>query len=368
MSDPGSSPRILVLGASGGLGRRIGDEVISKIGPEALLVGDYRPERGRQTAEQLGATFVSVDARDEDSLRRAVADASAVVVAVQQTQPLAQIACIEGGIPCLDVTVHPELVAQIRSLDARARDGGTCCLVLAGMFPGLSGVMAKHATSMLDETDSLDVALCQNTESSVGATGIADMLGLFAQPVLLREAGEATTVPGFSRKRTFHYPMPFGEKTHRLANFVEGGALSEVLNLHDVNLWTGYNKPGFDRLLGALNTVKILSLFNRPGLRTRLAKLIDSGMSSNGPAAEPCAVVARAEGKKDGQARVASVSLSAPSDYGTTASSVVASTRLLLSGDAGAPGVFYPFEVIELRTLTEMMADSELELFEALEP
>ena len=50
-----NSASILVLGASGGLGQHICREVIRQFGPGALLVGDYKPERGRQTAGRLGA-------------------------------------------------------------------------------------------------------------------------------------------------------------------------------------------------------------------------------------------------------------------------------------------------------------------------
>ena len=135
---------ILVLGASGGLGQHICREVIRQFGPGALAVGDYKPARGQQTAQRLGegVSFVHVDAHDPHSLCAALQDdVSAVVVAVQQREPLAQIACIEAGISCLDVTVQPDFIAQVRQLDAPA-----VSIVMAGLFPGLSGVMAKRAT------------------------------------------------------------------------------------------------------------------------------------------------------------------------------------------------------------------------------
>ncbi len=212
---------LLVLGASGGLGLHICREVIRQFGPAALVVGDYKPERGRQTASRLGAevAFAQTDTNDADSLRAALrSGVSAVIVSTQQRAPLAQIACLEAGIPCLDVTVQPDFIAQVHALDAQARAAQTTSLVITALFPGVAREMAKRAAALLDRVDPLDLALCQNNQSSAGATGIADMLGLFAQPVKFREAGETRTLPGFSKTRKFQYPPPFGELAHRLVN------------------------------------------------------------------------------------------------------------------------------------------------------
>ncbi|MCP4197813.1 MAG: hypothetical protein GY762_11750 [Proteobacteria bacterium] len=70
---------ILVLGASGGLGQHICREVIRQYGPTALVVGDYKPDRGQQTARRLGVGFLSRPAttwRLRGGCRRVVAAGS----------------------------------------------------------------------------------------------------------------------------------------------------------------------------------------------------------------------------------------------------------------------------------------------------
>ena len=51
----------------------------------------------------------------------------------------------------------------------RVPETGTPLLTMAGMWPGLSGLMAARAAGMLDRVDRLDLALCQSTQSKVGA-------------------------------------------------------------------------------------------------------------------------------------------------------------------------------------------------------
>ncbi|MBC8264337.1 MAG: saccharopine dehydrogenase NADP-binding domain-containing protein [Anaerolineales bacterium] len=359
---------ILVIGASGGLGQHICREVIRQFGPGALLVGDYKPERGRETANRLGAdvSFAQVDADDLHSLHDALqGGVNAVIVSVQQREPLAQSACIEAGIPCLDVTVQPNLIAQIHQLDVQAQAAQTSLVVMAGLFPGLSGVMARRAAEMLDQVDSLDVALCQSSQSSTGATGIADMLGLFAQPAKFRANGREETVPGFTRKRRFLYPPPLGEKTHRLVNFIEAQVISQELGIPNVNFWTGYDQPSFDLLLAVLNKLKILALFNRPGPRMKLARVVDAATRANTPETEACSVVAEAAGLKDRRPQLARVSILAPSDYGTTAMSVVAMAKLLLTGEVATPGVHHPARIFTLEQL--LRHTDQVELFQTLD-
>ena len=376
-----NTPSILVLGASGGLGQYICREVLRQFGADALIVGDYKPERGEQTASGLGTatsaalstgtsaalstgvSFIQADINNPDSLRAALRErVTAVIVAVAQQTPYAQIACIEAGIPCLDVTVQPQFIAQVKGLDAQAKAADVSSLILTGLYPGIAGVMAKEAAAALDEVDTLDVSLCQNSQSSAGATGVADMLGLFAQPVMYRANGRSEIMRGFMKKRPFQYPPPIGIKNHRLVNFIEAEAVSGALAIPNVNFWTGYDKASFDQILSVLNRLKILTLFNRPRWRTKLANLIAGGMSEAED--ETCAIVAEAVGWKDGQTQVARVSILAGSDYGATALGVVAMAKLLLNGNVVAPGVHHPTQIFSLKPLLAAMGSDDVQLFE----
>jgi saccharopine dehydrogenase-like NADP-dependent oxidoreductase len=368
------SASILVLGASGGLGLSICREVIRQFGADALIVGDYKAERGTATVHRLSTaaatshgtpiSFRQVDVGNFESIKRGLKGATAVIVAVAQQKPLVQMACIEAGIPCLDVTVQPAFVAQVKALDAQAKAARVGSLVLTGLYPGIAGVMAKEAATALDGVDTLDVSLCQSTHSSAGATGIADMLGLFAQPACYRVDGEVETVPGFTKNRPFRYPPPIGTKTHRLVNFVEAEFVSKALNVPNVNFWTGYEKPDFDRMLSLLNRLKILSLFNRPRWRSKLANFIAGARAKAED--ETCAIVAEATGRKDGERCLARVSLLADSDYGATALGVVTMAKVLLDGAVVAHGVFHPTQLFALKPLIAAMDSDEIRLFDTV--
>jgi saccharopine dehydrogenase-like NADP-dependent oxidoreductase len=367
MKPDSTEARILVIGSAGGVGRQMCAEVARQCGPGALVLGDYRLERAEsQAREHPGAASRRVDLRDATSIRDALdPELAGVIVCALQERPEVQSACLERGIPCLDVTGEQEFIVRVHALDGPAREAGTPLLTMAGAWPGLSGLMTVRAAEMLDRVDAIDLALCQSTGSSVGPVGIADMMGSFSRPVSLREGAWVREVPGFSVKRRIEYPEPFGIRRHRLVDFVEGPVLAEALGLAEVRLWTGFDSAAFDGLVSLLRRLGVLALFRRKGLGLRLARGVNAikRLGPTGP--EPIAVVALARGERGGRPARASVSLRGPSDYGLTAMSAVAFARLVAMRGAEAAGAGHPLRLFQLREVIEAIDHPELEVFES---
>jgi saccharopine dehydrogenase-like NADP-dependent oxidoreductase len=358
---------ILVIGSAGGLGRRVCAEVARQCGPGSLVLGDRRPERAASQARgHPGASVRRVDLADTACLESAlVPPLSALIVCPRQERPEVQRICVARRIPCLDVAIEPDFIDRVHSLDSPARETGTPLLSMAGMWPGLSGLMAARAAGMLDRVDRLDLALCQSTQSQVGPEGIADMMGSFARPVPVRSGGRVRQVPGFSLKRRIDYPEPFGVRSHRLVDFVERQALAEALEVPEVDTWTGFDSAGFEMLVALLRRAGVLGLFRRNGIGLRLARAVNAvkGLGPAGP--EPVAVVALARGEREGRAREVRLSLTGPSDYGVTAMAVVAMARLL-PGRTEAAGAGHPLRCFDLPEVIDAIGHPELEISESV--
>jgi hypothetical protein len=236
---------------------------------------------------------------------------------------------------------------------------------MAGMWPGLSGLMAARAVAMLDRVDRLDLALCQSTRSRVGPEGIADMMGSFAKPVAVRSGEPGHEVPGFSLKRRIDYPKPFGTRSHRLVQFVEREVLPEALDVEEVDTWTGFDSAGFDVLVSLLRRAGILGLFRRRGIGIRLARAVNALKEIGPEGPETVALVALARGQQGGRDREARLSLTGPSDYGITAMTAVAMARLL-PGRARAAGAGHPLRCFDLAEVIDAIADPELAISESV--
>lgn len=358
---------ILVIGATGGVGQRICREIVRLFGSSALLVGDHKSGRGKAFANALGADvrFQVVNILDHESIVKALAEVDAVIVAVPQPEAVVQSLCISRRIPCLDVTVQPDLIAKVKQLDDEAVANETVALMTAGFFPGLSGLLVKDAVNSLTRVFSIDVGLLQNANASAGVTGVADMLGMYAQSVPYRKDDETTVVPGFRVTRTLMYPVPFGQKVQRLVNFVEASLIAEKLHIHNINYWTGSDKAGLDAFIVLLNTIGLLKFFNVPEIRMKCAKILHTlmrlGIRESQP--ETTAISIAVSGQREGRLVTIKRSLTAPSDYGTTAMSAAAMTKLILDHRVNRYGVLFPFEVFPLQVVVETMKCNDVKIY-----
>lgn len=173
--------RVLVLGASGTLGSQVGT---------ALETAGFEVLRGVRSPLRPGD--VPVDIHDRRSLESATAHVDLVVVAVPHTDPLVQQVCAQAAVPCLDVSPHLELRDSARRT---LREQGPASIVMCGLYPGLSGILASHVAAGLDEVEEISVGLLQSTNARVGPAGVRDMLASLARPV--PESGGMA--PGSSR-------------------------------------------------------------------------------------------------------------------------------------------------------------------------
>lgn len=322
--------RIVIAGGSGELGQLIAVEALRQAPGAEVVIGDYRPDRGARIAARLGAAAAQLDLSDDRTIRSAIRGADLVLVAAGQAEPNVQRACHQHRIPCVDVTTDSRLIARISELDADLRAAGLASVVMAGLFPGLSGLLAMRAAADLTQVAGVDVALRQHTNARAGRGGIADMLTLITAPVRRGHSIEA----GFGRRFD-------GAPSLRVIDSPERAVLAEALGTARVDYWTGWNDPGFTALIAGLVRIGVL-----PRLAPQLASL----QRHRPQDPEPVELRVRVTGWRGGARARSAWALTADSDYGATARAAVGIGLGLLGGSPG--GVHTP---VSLTTLDELV-------------
>lgn len=307
-------------------------------GAVTVVVGDRQEDRGRETAAALGgnARAVVMDVADDESIHACLRGADLAIVAVGQKEPRVQDACLQRGMPCIDVTTDATLVAQVQERDDYARRQGVASVIMAGLFPGLSGLLAQQAADSLDSVDRIDIGLRQSTNAEVGPSGVADMLRIVSAHVRGR--------PGF-RERT-RLPFASGRESVRRIAHAEQHILAEELGVSDVAYWTAWDDERFNRMLGALIRTRVLP---------RMASALAARATHVPERPQRVGLVARAEGRSGGGPAERIVRLSADSDYGATAT--VAATLAAMALEqrwtgAGAPLRFSTLDDVLARAVS----------------
>jgi len=331
------------------------------VGDDALVVGDYNAERGRTFARSLSdqAGFAVADVHDRSSIEEATDEVDAVIVAVRQVKPHVQAVCTDRGIPSVDIVPDTPLARSIFSpTTAEAADGRMSSsrrlsgMVAAGLIPGLSGLMARQVIEEARRGETADlevhVSLLQRKNGTAGAAGIADMLGLFSRPVEY----QGHRVRGFTRRRNARFPEPFDSSPVRLVAFPEASDVKAHFGINRVYYWTAFDDGGFNKTIGALNRLGVLSRFREPGGGIGLAGLLARNKVVPAGSEETVALTAEAGGM--------AISLTVPSDYGGTAMAAVAMTRALVARDDQDYGVVLPFQLFTLPQIVAQIASPEI--------
>ncbi len=157
--------RVVVLGC-GFHGRGI---VYQLAGSEIdLTVLDRDEQRASAVGEKAGVPSGTIDVADAGRLREAFAGADAVVNAVgpYHLTALGVIdAALDAGIHYVDMNDDHEVAEAVLldpSWDQRARETGVTVLIDGGVVPGLSGLLARHASDQLDRTDRVAITFAWN--------------------------------------------------------------------------------------------------------------------------------------------------------------------------------------------------------------
>ncbi|MBV7390801.1 SDR family oxidoreductase [Enterococcus sp. ALS3] len=332
---------ILVIGASGSLGFEI-CRSLHKVFDEkvTVLVGDYRKERGPKTVERLekleiAAKFIYTDFSEYKSLDDAINQPlDCVIVAVKQNKPVLQELCSIYSIPCIDLTAYGSFTNFVENV---LPNNGAPSIMMAGFFPGLSGVLVHSAVSDFSEIQQVKVNLVQNKNAQVGLSGIEDMLKIIHQPV-----GDAAH--GFREVETINIK----QRTFKIRKIAhdEGAVLDEKLGIGLPTYQTGWNQNGFNHL------VSFLLEYGLAEPLLKIAKKLKLKFNARHND-ERVYLEVEASGIKFQEQTTEKIQIEATSNYGITADFCALVTKKILNNRA-IKGVKYPFQFMGLEVLDQL--------------
>jgi hypothetical protein len=344
--------QVLVAGASGALGTMIVAACQRLLGAEVhVIAGDYREARGRESAAQLGVGFRLMDIRDEAGTRQAIDGIDLVIVAAGQREPLVERACMAAGVDCIDVTAFAGLVRQVAALYEANEAATSGAIMMAGFFPGLSGLLLASAIQGFDVVHEAHVALVQSTNARAGASGITDMLKIVAGPV---HRADGAPLRGFTQGRRMQ--QDDRQVTVRRIAHGEQVLLGERLATPHLAYWTRWDNEGFNTAISLLSRAGLLLPLVQALGRDRLARFV-----RHDPARPEAAwLLAEVHGSIAGAAITKRMALETASDYGSTALVVAALARIALNGLPHR--CLLPCEVTTLDEVMAIMDDTRFHL------
>ena len=202
--------RVLLIGGTGGVGRRAAAELTRIEKVTALTVAGRRAEAAGEVVSVLGGggdrvTGMGLDAADEGDLERAARQHDVVASCAGPAQELevaAVQACIEARTPYVSLCDDHVVTAQALALNEAARAAEVTVVLGCGFSPGITNLLAAYAAQQLDQVEEIEIAVAYSLNDSPGDSIMFH---------LLRDLGrDAPYVSEFrtAQGRSGHLPRP----------------------------------------------------------------------------------------------------------------------------------------------------------------
>jgi lysine 6-dehydrogenase len=357
--------RIVVLGGCGDMGSHVVQDLLQTSEAE-VVIADYRVEVAKEMASKLGerAKAAFVDATDPASLRKVLEGANAAVGCIgpfyKFAFPLAK-AALEAGVNYVDICDDYSPVESILALDEPARQAGITIITGLGWTPGITNILARHASRQLDEVEEINIAWTGSASDSKGLAVIMHVFYASTGEVPSWIDGKLVKVKASSGKETVEFPAPLGKVKVSHCGHPEPITIPRYIKAKTVTL-KGALIPDWNNKI--LEVFAALKLIDTPAKMERMAKLIHSieGIFRVGGIACSGAKVT-VKGRKNGQPKTISYGVA---DRMGRLTGIPASigAQWLAKGLIPQKGAFAPEGCIEPEPFLEELAKRGIKIVE----
>ncbi|KAF8656720.1 hypothetical protein HU200_060511 [Digitaria exilis] len=226
--------RVLVLGGTG----RVGAST-------AAALSNLRPDKGESLAAKLGeqSEFVQVDTRNATMLEKALQGVDLVVHTAGPFQRAEECTVLQAAISTktayIDVCDDTDYSWRAKGFHEQAKDAGVQAITTAGIYPGVSNVMAAElvhaARSENGEPERLRFFYYTAGTGGAGPTILATSFLLLGEDVIAYNKGEEIKLKPYSGALGIDFGKGVRKKNVYLLNLPEVKSAFKILGVPTVS-------------------------------------------------------------------------------------------------------------------------------------
>ena len=214
----------------------------------------------------------------------------------------------------VDVTIDGRLIREMLTLDSLAQRQERCLIAMAGLAPGLTGLLARQMLASTPNSEMVQVSLLQNGSGTAGRKGTLDMINLLTDPMCIY--------------KTRSYPHRFENRQSTRKMFdLYTAELEFMVESNRMRFVTGFENGPTNSAIAVLAIVRRLfpSIYRR--IRDTVADAKARTSEATSEEIELGAIVFNAE-----DSLIAHRLIRLMSDYGATAAVACAAATLAVRG------------------------------------
>jgi saccharopine dehydrogenase-like NADP-dependent oxidoreductase len=336
--------RVLVLGATGIVGRRVAAELARRDEVTDLIIGGRDHEKLHRAASLLGdkARAALVDLEDAALLEPACAQADVVVNCcgpAHLTELPAARAAVEAGVAYVSLANDYAAAGSVVGLDRDAQASGARVVSGCALSPGITTLLVALAHEELDDVEETEISLAYSYRDLSTAAHTAHLIHALSTPVATISDQELIVEQTNGSPHLVYFPEPVGwVETLTFAH-------PEVHNLRTAGLPSLRVRMGLTER-ASMDALRALSLARLPSIAlTQRALNAAHAVPPRGPRWS----AARVDVVGQKQGRTATVSLGVVDHLINLAAAPLTLAALRLGSEQHPPGIRSPSEAFDAR-------------------
>ncbi|GMH35711.1 hypothetical protein BSKO_03579 [Bryopsis sp. KO-2023] len=292
-----SGKKVLVVGGTGRVGASTASALRQNIENLELCVASRSAESHKDMLERRpeleGTKFVALDFNDRSALEAAMDGMDLVIHAAGPFQRRDSCPVLEAAIQTktayLDVCDDTGYAQRAKTFHEQAVSAGIPAITTAGIYPGISNLMAAHIVSTSREeydenglhkeapadalvTERLRYSYYTAGSGGVGPTLIVTSFMLLGEPAVAFKDGERIDADAFSQGTGVDFGPGVGRKNVFLLNLPEVSTAQQVLGIPNVSARFGTSPDVFNWLMWLMARVLPQSLLQDKSFAESMAK------------------------------------------------------------------------------------------------
>ena len=153
---------------------------------------------------------------------------------------------LESNCHVIDVTIDGRLIREMIALHSLAQEHSRCLVAMAGLAPGLTGLLARKMLRSTPDAKKVQVSLLQNSVGTAGRQGALDMVNLLTDPTCVCKSRP--------------YPDRHGKKLSTRKMFdLYTPELEFLVDADEMHFVTGFNNRYMNSAIATMAVVRRLS-------------------------------------------------------------------------------------------------------------
>jgi lysine 6-dehydrogenase len=204
--------KVLLLGASGTVGRRAALELIGEPDVDELLLAGRNVENLERLATTSSKTSVMETDLEKQPLRNL--ERFDVVCSCAGPTYLFEVdsidAAIEAGVHYVSLCDDGWIIDEISERDEAAKASGVAVVSGCGLSPGITNFLVAHAERQIGTIDEVLISVAVSSADARGDASALHLLTALSKPAGYLSDGVAASEPGGSGPRLIYFPEPVG--------------------------------------------------------------------------------------------------------------------------------------------------------------